>query len=226
MINLKRITIAVISSLALGITAINTYAMPNYILNKSSITYKDKDKILIYNTHNNEEYIDSNVLKMGKDLAIKLEKKGYEVEVVNVDFERNDYNNAYYRSREYLKGLNLDEYVLIIDYHRDAIPHSNTANYKGSEVAKGMMVFSQSSAYFDDSVEVAGGITEYMDKFSAEIMRDEWVYESGILDFNSDLDDNMILFEAGNNSNKELEVKRLNTYFASAIDSYLKNKIN
>ena len=46
----------------------------------------------------------------------------------------------------------------------------------------------------------------------------------GINDFNSDLGDNIILWESGNNSNNKLEIMRLNTYFASAIDQYLSNK--
>ena len=45
-----------------------------------------------------------------------------------------------------------------------------------------------------------------------------------INDFNSDLGDNIVLWESGNNSNNKLEIMRLNTYFASAIDQYLSNK--
>ena len=63
-----------------------------------------------------------------------------------------------------------------------------------------------------------------MDNFNRGLTRDSWYYDYGINDFNSDLGDNIVLWESGNNSNNKLEIMRLNTYFASAIDQYLSNK--
>ena len=60
-----------------------------------------------------------------------------------------------------------------------------------------------------------------MDRFNQNLMRDAWYYNNGINHFNTDLSNNMILFEAGNNNNAKVEVQRLNTYFASSIEQFL-----
>ena len=60
-----------------------------------------------------------------------------------------------------------------------------------------------------------------MDKFDENIMRYNFCYEGGINGFNTDLSKNIVLLEAGDNQNTALQVKRLNTYLSSAIDTYL-----
>ena len=215
--------------LALTITSVTSTVVkaqvnnPRYELSEAMIKNKEnsKGRILIYHTHTQEDYVDSNVVEMGRDLALKLEKKGYVVDHVSRDFVRGDYNNAYNYSREYLQGVDLTQYSLVIDFHRDALAYPNTALYKGNNVAKGMMVFSKASKHFTDSERVSNGILSYMDAFDRNLTRDSWYYDYGINDFNSDLGDNVILWESGNNSNNKLEIMRLNTYFASAIDQYL-----
>lgn len=210
-----------------GVITINTYAEKNinpYQLSEKSIVYKQKEpkgKILIYHTHSREEYLDSNVMEMGEDLANKLEKKGYIVEHVKEDFSI-DYNTAYDKSRNYLLNIDLDEFDLIIDYHRDSLDFSNTENVKGVNVAKGMFVYDTTSQNYDVAKSIGDNILDNMDKFSEKITRENFYYDGGINQFNSDLDDNIVLWESGNNKNNKLEIKRLNTYFASSIDTYLK----
>ena len=207
--------------------SINTYAGKNispYQLSKNSIVYQQKEtkgKILIYHTHSREDYVDSNVMEMGEDLANKLEKKGYIVEHVKEDFSI-DYNTAYDKSRNYLLNIDLDEFDLIIDYHRDSLDFSNTENVKGVNVAKGMIVYDTTSKNYDKAKLIGDEISKNIDKFNDKIARENFYYEGGINQFNSDLDDNIVLWESGNNKNSKLEIKRLNTYFASSIDTCLK----
>ena len=105
--------------------------------------------------------------------------------------------------------------------HRDSIPYANTVNVNGVECARGMFVFSKNSGGYEASQIKSNGVGKYMDKFNQSLMRDGWYYNNGINHFNTDLSDNMVLFEAGNNSNTKVEVQRLNTYFASSINQYL-----
>ena len=223
----KRVICALLLSLTLvGVSTPTVRAettAPRYELSETMVNRREnsKGRVLIYHTHTQEDYTDSNVVEMGRDLTTKLEKKGYVVDHVSADFVRGDYNNAYNYSREYLKSIDLTQYSLVIDYHRDALAYPNTASYKGNDVAKGMMVFSKRSKYFGDSEKIANGILGYMDSFDKGLTRDSWYYDYGINDFNSDLGDNIILWESGNNSNNKVEIMRLNTYFASAIDQYL-----
>ena len=54
---------------------------PQYTLTQECIVQNEqvasKGRILIIHTHTQEDYIDSNVVEMGQDLADKLNKKGY-----------------------------------------------------------------------------------------------------------------------------------------------------
>ena len=179
-----------------------------------------KGKVLIYHTHTLEEYTDSNVVEMGNDLKIKLEKKGYVVDHVEDNFSI-DYNNAYNSSREYLQSVNLGEYDLIIDYHRNSPTLNNVVEINGNNVARGMFVLDKWSPNFQQGEFDSNGIVKYMDRFNENIMRCNFYYQGGINSFNTDLSENIVLLEAGDVNNDKLEVMRLNTYMASAIDSYL-----
>ena len=198
-----------------------------YKLKESSITrvveqQQVKGKILIYHTHTLEDYVDSNVVEMGRDLKAKLEKKGYVVDHVEDNFSV-DYNNAYNSSREYLQSVNLGEYDLIIDYHRNSPTLNNVVEINGNNVARGMFVLDKWSPNFQQGEFDSNGIVKYMDRFNENIMRCNFYYQGGINSFNTDLSENIVLLEAGDVNNDKLEVMRLNTYMASAIDSYLEN---
>ena len=181
-----------------------------------------KGSVLIYHTHTLEEYTDSNVVEMGNDLKIKLEKKGYVVDHVEDNFSV-DYNNAYNSSREYLQSVNLGEYDLIIDYHRNSPTLNNVVEINGNNVARGMFVLDKWSPNFQQGEFDSNGIVKYMDRFNENIMRCNFYYQGGINSFNTDLSENIVLLEAGDVNNDKLEVMRLNTYMSSAIDSYLEN---
>ena len=175
---------------------------------------------MIYHTHTKEDYVDSNVVEMGNDLKTKLEKKGYIVDHVEDNFSV-DYNNAYNSSREYLQSINLGEYDLIIDYHRNSPTLNNTVKVKDVDVARGMFVLDKWSPNFEVGQVATNGIVAQMDKFNGNIMRYNFYYEGGINGFNTDLSKNIVLLEAGDVNNNKLEVMRLNTYMSASIDTYL-----
>lgn len=214
-------TLTLTSIITTGFASIDTYAVknPKYILNESSIVYK-KPKILIYHTHTLEEYIDSDVVEMGEDLKIKLEKKGFIVDHITDNFSA-DYNNAYNSSREFLESISLLEYAYIIDYHRNSATPSNTTEVKGVKVAKGMFVYDKYSKNYTSSKEIGDNIIEKFNNFSTDLTRDNFIYDGGINSFNTDLSDNILLWESGDINNTKLEIMRLNTYFASTINQLL-----
>ena len=225
----KRIVIGILLSLSLmcltpsaKVREIEPFRLKESSISRVVEQKQTKGRVLIYHTHTLEEYTDSNVVEMGNDLKIKLEKKGYVVDHVEDNFSV-DYNNAYNSSREYLQSLNLHEYDLIIDYHRNSPTLNNVVEINGNNVARGMFVLDKWSPNFQQGEFDSNGIVKYMDKFNENIMRYNFYYQGGINSFNTDLSENIVLLEAGDVNNDKLEVMRLNTYMASAIDNYLEN---
>ena len=200
--------------------SLKAYTVPTYQIKESSIVYK-KQQVLIYSTHSEEEYKDGyTIIEAGEDLAKKLEDKGYEVTHIKENFSK-DYNKAYASSREYLKGLNLEEYSLIIDYHRNSLESANTANVWNVDSARAMMVYSKESINYESCKSWGNAIADNLE--DGIYMRD-YEYNHGINNFNSDLSSKSLLIEAGNDKNSEVEVMRLNTHIAIAIDKYFKGE--
>ena len=122
------------------------------------------------------------------------------------------------------EGVNIMRaYDLIIDYHRNSPTLNNVVEINGNNVARGMFVLDKWSPNFQQGEFDSNGIVKYMDRFNENIMRCNFYYQGGINSFNTDLSENIVLLEAGDVNNDKLEVMRLNTYMASAIDSYLEN---
>lgn len=210
-----------------GILSINTYARENispYQISKSSIVYQQKEakgKILIYNSHEIEEYSDSySVVDASYNLKSKLEKLGYDVTVLEGDFSKNDYNNAYFNSRKALEELELDNYNIIIDLHRNAIEGKDTAIIDGKEFVKIMPVLDQSSPNYEQVKELSVGIMNEV-KHYGDIAKNDYEFEYTYnTHFNQDLGKN-ILLEIGNQNNSKWEVQRTLTYLANGIDKFL-----
>lgn len=190
-----------------------------YELSQSQINYSNTQKnILIYHSHTLEDYTNSNIVKAGDNLSSKLTDLGYNVVHIRDNFSEN-YDLAYDMSREYLQGIELSKFDLVIDLHRDALNSSNTATINYKEVAKAMMVYSQTSDNYESIKSIGNEIGEPL--YELGILREDWEYENGINKFNQDLGDKNLLIELGNNSNDKWEIFRLNTYLAKAINNYL-----
>lgn len=229
----KQLIKKVILSLVLVFTlftsaiTINTYAGKNispYQVSKNSIVYQQKEikgRILIYNSHEIEEYSDGyTVVDASYNLKSKLEKLGYDVTVLEGDFSKNDYNNAYFNSRKALEELELSSYNIIIDLHRNAIEGKDTALIDGKDFVKIMPVLDQSSPNYNEAKELSVGIMNEV-KYYGDIAKNDYEFEYTYnAHFNQDLGKN-ILLEIGNQNNNKWEVQRTLTYLANGIDKFL-----
>lgn len=214
------ISLVLVFTLVTPFYTLKAYEIPKYNIKESSIVYK-KQQVLIYSTHSEEEYKDGyTVIDAGEDLAKKLEDKGYSVTHVKENFSK-DYNKAYTSSREYLEGLTLDDYSLIIDLHRDATESENTTNIYDVDVARCMMVYSKASGNYDSCRNIGNSISENL---LEGIKREDIAYNRGLGNFNQDLSNKSLLIEVGNNNNDMWQVKRACTHLANAIDEYLKGE--
>lgn len=174
---------------------------------------KSLGKILIYHTHTLEEYADgTTVVDAGNDLAEKLNNLGFEVDNV-VDNFSVDYNNAYASSRNYLSNIDLTQYKLIIDLHRDAAGSKIIRQLEDGDYTVVKFVFSTSNKNYPEQQNLANKISANLQ----DIYDDDFIYDKGILDFNQDLSNNIVLIENGFNTNTIDEVKNSNTKIANAI---------
>ena len=174
---------------------------------------KSLGKILIYHTHTLEEYTDgTTVVDAGNDLAEKLSNLGFEVDNVVDNFSA-DYNNAYASSRNYLSNIDLTQYKLIIDLHRDAAGSKIIRQLEDGDYTVVKFVFSTSNKNYPEQQNLANKISANLQ----DIYDDDFTYEKGILNFNQDLSNNIVLIENGFNTNTIDEVKNSNTKIANAI---------
>lgn len=174
---------------------------------------KSLGKILVYHTHTLEEYADgTTVVDAGNDLAEKLNNLGFEVDNV-VDNFSVDYNNAYASSRSYLSNIDLTQYKLIIDLHRDAAGSKIVKQLEDGDYTIVKFVFSTSNNNYPEQQNLANKISANLQ----DIYDDDFIYDKGILDFNQDLSNNIVLIENGFNTNTIDEVKNSNTKIANAI---------
>ena len=174
---------------------------------------KSLGKILIYHTHTLEEYTDgTTVVDAGNDLAEKLSNLGFEVDNV-VDNFSVDYNNAYASSRNYLSNIDLTQYKLVIDLHRDAAGSKIIRQLEDGDYTVVKFVFSTSNNNYPEQQNLANKISANLQ----DIYDDDFLYDKGILNFNQDLSNNIVLIENGFNTNTIDEVKNSNTKIANAI---------
>ena len=174
---------------------------------------KSLGKILIYHTHTLEEYADgTTVVDAGNDLAEKLNDLGFEVDNV-VDNFSVDYNNAYASSRNYLSNIDLTQYKLIIDLHRDAAGSKIIRQLEDGDYTVVKFVFSTSNKNYIEQQNLANKISANLQ----DIYDEDFTYDKGILHFNQDLSNNIVLIENGFNTNTIDEVKNSNTKIANAI---------
>lgn len=174
---------------------------------------KSLGKILIYHTHTLEEYADgTTVIDAGNDLAEKLNNLGFEVDNV-VDNFSVDYNNAYTSSRNYLSNIDLTQYKLVIDLHRDAAGSKIVKQLEDGDYTVVKFVFSTSNKNYTEQQNLANKISANLQ----DIYDEDFTYEKGILNFNQDLSNNIVLIENGFNTNTIDEVKNSNTKIANAI---------
>lgn len=225
-VKIKKLIISIMLSVSLLLftTPIMSFASSKiapFSVSQSSINYSENKKtILIYSSHNYEEYIEYDIVSASKNLKEKLEKYGYNVVLLEGDFSK-EYNSAYFKSREsLLKVDNLKGYDLIIDMHRNWALDSDTVNINNKEFAKTMFVLDQSSVNYKNAKYITETLTKEVNKYGNIMYENtEYPYTSNT-HFNQDLG-NSVLLEVGNLYNDKWEIQRSLTFVAKAINSYL-----
>ena len=177
------------------------------------ITY-DEPIIYIYNTHQTEEYRsintnDYNVIPTVMHASLILQDRLSNLGIKSIvetnsikeilDINGWNYRNSYKASKilasDALEKNPSIKYV--IDLHRDSIPeYLAKVNINGKDYAKIMIVLGKGHDGYDNNLNMATRIDNYLKEFSPEISRgiDEKV-NCGI--YNQDLSPNAVLIEIG-----------------------------
>lgn len=218
--------------IALSLLTVSFNAMPSHYtkaFNSTKIEYKVEyketiGKVLVYNSHSCEDYQGENISKGTADLCEKLKKRGIEVTFLNEKFaETQGYNKSYSSSRNALKEINLSEYDLIIDYHRDYSPNRSTITTKyNTQTASIKAVLTKECNEYDYKENLVNKLKNNANNFFGEnVWGDTFYYNKGINFYNQDLSKNSILLEVGNDKSSMWDIKAANTIIAKSIQCYL-----
>lgn len=201
----------------------------------------NEPKVYIYNTHQLEGYdstyyadynITPNVQMAAYLLKDKLNNMNIPTIVENgniTDFltiNNWTYVDSYKASRYFLENAlnenpNLD---LIIDLHRDAIPHeSSTTEENGKKYAKVLFVVGKDYENYEKNLDVATKLNEIFKSYVPTISRGVIVKGGNNVNgiYNQDLKSNIVLIECGGSENTIDEVINTIDILSKVIKDYL-----
>lgn len=191
-------------------------------------------RIYLYSSHDTEEYdstlndvynIKYNVTIASYILSERLKDLGIDAYVEKesmVDYLRNNglnYNYSYYASAYYIEKR-LKEYPsieVIIDLHRDAIPHSASVAYiDGKPCAKVIFIVAIEYDGYEKNVALAEKVNSYIPKeLSRGLSKGNGYGANGV--FNQNMNDKSLLIEIGGHENTIEEVANTLEYVAKAL---------
>ena len=194
----------------------------------------DNPRVYIYSTHPNEGYLgekvegyelDNTVILASILLQEKLNEKGIgtiveERSASQYIKEHNlNYDKSYQATRVFLKNqLENNDFDLIIDLHRDAVPKSTTTTVIDNQsYAKIMFV---ANVNYKENIALANELNSIINNKYPTLSRG--IYNKYVDNFNQDLDSNVILLELGGNYNKMEEVLPTIDALANSIEELLK----
>lgn len=200
-------------------------------------------QVYIYNTHQTESYsmktlepynITPSVMMASYLMKEHFQKEGIEtiVEETNIsDYMKEQgyqYAESYVASRTFVESI-LKKYPdlkLIIDLHRDAIPHdSSTITIGEKNYAKVLFIVGMNNPNYQANLSLAQSISDLINqsypKLSRGIMSKSGSNVNGL--YNQDLNGNMILLELGANENTIDEVQNTVEAIVPIISAYLKS---
>ena len=200
-------------------------------------------QVYIYNTHQTESYsmktlepynITPSVMMASYLMKEHFQKAGIEtiVEETNIsDYMKEQgyqYAKSYVASRTFVESI-LKKYPdlkLIIDLHRDAIPHdSSTITIGEKNYAKVLFIVGMNNPNYQANLSLAQSISDLINqsypKLSRGIMSKSGSNVNGL--YNQDLNGNMILLELGANENTIDEVQNTVEAIVPIISAYLKS---
>ena len=193
---------------------------------------KKSDKILLYNTHTSESYINSegyqfeysgimrsmdanyNMLAIASALNENLKSKGFDSIQNTTPHDYGTYTSAYAKSRITVKDAleKMGGAGLIIDVHRDAASDLNFApsvDINGVKVAQLMLVMGVGSdtsknPFWEENLKLAIKLQLLADKIYPGLFRSMYIRDSV---YNQDLNKYSLLVEFGATGNTIDEVK-------------------
>lgn len=200
-------------------------------------------QVYIYNTHQTESYsmktlepynITPSVMMASYLMKEHFQKAGIEtiVEETNIsDYMKEQgyqYAKSYVASRTFVESI-LKKYPdlkLIIDLHRDAIPHdSSTITIGEKNYAKVLFIVGMNNPNYQANLSLAQSISDLINqsypKLSRGIMSKSGSNVNGL--YNQDLNGNMILLELGANENTIDEVQNTVEAIVPIMSAYLKS---
>lgn len=200
-------------------------------------------QVYIYNTHQTESYsmktlepynITPSVMMASYLMKEYFQKEGIEtiVEEANIsDYMKEQgyqYAESYVASRTFVESI-LKKYPdlkLIIDLHRDAIPHdSSTITIGEKNYAKVLFIVGMNNPNYQTNLSLAQSLSDLINqsypKLSRGIMSKSGSNVNGL--YNQDLNGNMILLELGANENTIDEVQNTVEAIVPIISAYLKS---
>lgn len=200
-------------------------------------------QVYIYNTHQTESYsmktlepynITPSVMMASYLMKEHFQKAGIEtiVEETNIsDYMKEQgyqYAESYVASRTFVESI-LNKYPdlkLIIDLHRDAIPHdSSTITIGEKNYAKVLFIVGMNNPNYQANLSLAQSLSDLINqsypKLSRGIMSKSGSNVNGL--YNQDLNGNMILLELGANENTIDEVQNTVEAIVPIISAYLKS---
>lgn len=200
-------------------------------------------QVYIYNTHQTESYsmktlepynITPSVMMASYLMKEHFQKEGIEtiVEETNIsDYMKEQgyqYAKSYVASRTFVESI-LKKYPdlkLIIDLHRDAIPHdSSTITIGEKNYAKVLFIVGMNNPNYQTNLSLAQSLSDLINqsypKLSRGIMSKSGSNVNGL--YNQDLNGNMILLELGANENTIDEVQNTVEAIVPIISAYLKS---
>lgn len=191
----------------------------------------DKKKVYIYNTHQDESYIDNkSVVDAANYFKNQLNKYDIEVKIEDgninefLNINNYSYNYSYVASRYFIEEEIKNNYDLVIDLHRDAVSKKNSiVELNGKLYARVMFVIGKKNKNYKNNYEIVKEINTLIENkypgLSRGILLQNGVNVNGI--YNQDLAPNIILIELGGNHNQFSEVKNTIDLLAPLIGEYL-----
>lgn len=209
---------------------------------ESKYIINDKEpSIYIYNTHESEGYIDSNLkdynITPNVKMASYLLEGLLEKENINTIVEEGSmskylsdnnlpYSESYLASRYYIGNI-LNTYPdlkLLIDIHRDAISRDrSTVEIDNKKYAKVLFVIGENNAHYEENLALANHLNDLIKNTYPTLTRGVLTKEgTGIrCRFNQDLNNKIILIEVGGNENTIDEVMNTIIVLKDVIKEYL-----
>ena len=210
---------------------LNYHKENNNILDLHYI-YNIKPTIYIYNTHQQEKYIDNKGV-LDASLYFKDTLNKYNVDVIVEDRNITDFmhkNNipfdrSYYASELLIKDIiNKNNFSLIIDLHRDATSKEvSTATINNKKYAKVLFVVGKNNKTYKYNLDLANKLNSLIISKYKNLSRGVLV-KNGTGEkcrFNQHLSKDMILLEVGADKNTFEEVKNTIDILSSIIGDYL-----